>query len=197
MALKDNSNEKVVGVLPVAKKLHKEEETAIAKLFGKQQAAKDNSQFRLNHKQRRRTKEDNQIRTSFNAADRDGDGAIDKVELAQALQSMGKYESESQVEMIIRALDINGNGTVELRELMAFMHAPPVRTSEEEQEEEELALALAREGTDGKTSIASINERLLQDFGLTGALDTFEELSMHSPTKELKVDEMVKMLGKA
>lgn len=187
----------VVGELKKPKALPKEEElAALGRVFGKQGLQRDNSEFRINHKARKRTKEDNVLRESFNAADQNGDGAIDKVELAQALKAMGKYESELQVEKIMTALDINGNGTLELRELMAFMEAPSSRSSQVEQEEEDLALAItAGAGTDGLASVASVNELLLREFGIDAALDPFDELSVLSPTKELKADELVKMLA--
>ena len=48
-------------------------------------------------------------------------GDIDRAGLAQALKSIGKYTSEKQVDELMSAMDRNGDGRVELGELMEFL----------------------------------------------------------------------------
>ena len=46
---------------------------------------------------------------------------IDRAGLTTALQSMGKYEGEKQVDDLMSAMDRIGDGRVELGELMHFL----------------------------------------------------------------------------
>jgi len=48
-------------------------------------------------------------------------GDIDRSGLASALKQRGKYESEQQVDRLMAEMDHNGDGRVELAELMAYM----------------------------------------------------------------------------
>lgn len=48
-------------------------------------------------------------------------GDIDRAGLTNALKSIGKYESEKQVDDLMKAMDRNGDGRVELGELMDFL----------------------------------------------------------------------------
>ena len=111
--------------------------------------------FRLNHKPRKKTKEDNELRKLFAEAsshapipprahpghcarpghrpaichtptsrralqfDTNGDGCLDALEMTNVLKNMNKFESEAQVTAIIKGLDANGDGKVQLRERAA------------------------------------------------------------------------------
>ena len=114
--------------------------------------------FRVNHRTRKITKEDNELRKLFSEVsshasipprarpdhcarpghtalrfatspltsrralqfDTNGDGCLDALEMTNVLKNMNKFESEAQVTAIIKGLDANGDGKVQLRELVGF-----------------------------------------------------------------------------
>ena len=131
--------------------------------------------FRLNHKPRKKTKEDNELRKLFADAslhaptpprarlgrcrlpatrpppcdlpqaantsrrtlqfDTNGDGSLDALEMTNVLKTMNKFESVAQVAAIIKGLDANGDGKVQLRELSGFLNSKPDKKTRPEEEE--------------------------------------------------------------
>ena len=76
--------------------------------------------------------------------DTNGDGSIDALELANVLKTIGKYESESQVEAIIKRMDTSGDGKVQLRELVGFLNLPAKKVRPEEEQASGIALSTPR-----------------------------------------------------
>jgi len=63
----------------------------------------------------------------FDIVDKNGSGAIDKEELREALTIVAKdaemsLPTESEVEGVLKALDTNGNGTLDLVEFEALIY---------------------------------------------------------------------------
>ncbi|KAJ1489943.1 hypothetical protein T484DRAFT_1936098 [Baffinella frigidus] len=56
------------------------------------------------------------IKMRFVAWDTDGSGALDKGELTEAMAAMGHRPSPQEVDKLMRSVDHDGNGTVELDE---------------------------------------------------------------------------------
>ena len=145
----------VVGALP-SRNLTRKDEKKVATVFGQSAKGESNSEFRTSYKPRRKTKEDRELRQRFAEVDQDGDGSIDAIELADALKRMGRYESEAQVQRIIEAIDINGDGRVQLREMMEFLMKPEQKQTEEETDASELATSICL-GDDGKLTMGGLS----------------------------------------
>ena len=92
------------------------------------------TEFRRNYQMRKRTKEDLEVRARFNEVGADHSGAIDRVGLTAALKSMGKWESETQVDELLAAMDTDGNGTIELRELLNYLNDTLTNNQSKEEE---------------------------------------------------------------
>ena len=71
--------------------------------------------------------------------DTNGDGSLDALEMTNVLKSMNLFESDGQVAAIIKGLDANGDGKVQLRELANFLDSKPEKKSRPEEEEEQEA----------------------------------------------------------
>merc|ERR1712106_1027048 len=63
----------------------------------------------------------NDVRAAFKRFDRDGDGALEKDELAGALKSSGESYSDVEVDAIFSLGDIDGDGEITLEEFIALM----------------------------------------------------------------------------
>ncbi|KAL4559372.1 hypothetical protein LXL04_031510 [Taraxacum kok-saghyz] len=63
----------------------------------------------------------NQIRDIFNRFDMDADGSLTHLELAALLRSLGLKPSGDQIDLLFNGIDSNGNGAVELDELVRAM----------------------------------------------------------------------------
>ena len=61
--------------------------------------------------------------------------------MTNVLKSMNLFESDGQVAAIIKGLDANGDGKVQLRELANFLNSKPEKKSRPEEEEEQEARA--------------------------------------------------------
>ena len=55
--------------------------------------------------------------------------------MTNVLKTMNKFESEAQVTAIIKGLDANGDGKVQLRELAGFLNSKPDKKTRPEEEE--------------------------------------------------------------
>ena len=62
-----------------------------------------------------------EYREAFNIFDRDGDGHITAKELATVLRSLGQNPSKSEIDDIMREVDVSGNGTIEFEEFIGIM----------------------------------------------------------------------------
>jgi nanoRNase/pAp phosphatase (c-di-AMP/oligoRNAs hydrolase) len=60
------------------------------------------------------------LRAAFNRKDLDGSGFLDKRELYSALASSGIIASDFSVEILMNAMDTDGNGTIDFDEFAAF-----------------------------------------------------------------------------
>jgi len=61
-----------------------------------------------------------QLKTIFQAFDKDGDGHVTRDELAEIMRSMGKRPLKSKIDRIFQQADTDGNGTIELSEFVSF-----------------------------------------------------------------------------
>jgi len=68
----------------------------------------------LNDKFQKVLEED--VKPAFNKFDKDGSGAIDKVELGQLSKDLGQELSEEQLTAALRDLDLNGDGVIDIDE---------------------------------------------------------------------------------
>ena len=59
-----------------------------------------------------------EYREAFNIFDRDGDGHIDKKELATVLRSFGHNLSSAEIDAIMKEVDTSNNGTIEFEEFI-------------------------------------------------------------------------------
>lgn len=59
-----------------------------------------------------------EYREAFNIFDRDGDGHIDKKELATVLRSLGHNPSSVEIDEIMKEVDTSNNGTIEFEEFI-------------------------------------------------------------------------------
>merc|ERR1712070_147364 len=62
-----------------------------------------------------------EIHEAFGKFDRDGDGHIEAKELATVMRIMGMEPSEEQLQNLIKSVDVDGNGKIELEEFANLM----------------------------------------------------------------------------
>ena len=53
-----------------------------------------------------------EIKACFKAWDSDGGGYLDKAEMSQAMEEMGKKPTPEELEALMKEVDLDGNGTV-------------------------------------------------------------------------------------
>ncbi|ESO99173.1 hypothetical protein LOTGIDRAFT_142024, partial [Lottia gigantea] len=70
------------------------------------------------------------IRRTFELFDKNGDGCIDAWEIKDVVHSLGQCMSEGDIDLLVKNVDKDGNGTVDFEE---FLHhfAPRYRTKEQ------------------------------------------------------------------
>jgi len=80
-----------------------------------------------------------QFHEVFKVIDSNGDGKISATELSEVLACLGynKGSAAEEAEGMVRVLDFNGDGFVDLDEFMVVMNGMEKEEEEEEQEEEE------------------------------------------------------------
>lgn len=194
-----------VGILPAqAPGLSRRDGAKVVEIFGgcdnfsevERSATSAATDFRLNHKPRKKTKEDNQLRKLFNEYDTNGDGSLDALEMTNVLKSMNLFESDGQVAAIIKGLDANGDGKVQLRELANFLNSKPEKNSRPEEEEEQATdLATAIASADGKVTAAGVNNMLAREFGIESGIELFEDLVCSGDQQEIKLADLVEALS--
>ncbi|KAJ1653094.1 Calmodulin-2 [Dispira simplex] len=63
-----------------------------------------------------------EVRRAFKAIDADKSGSISRDELRAALKAMGKPYGEDQLDKLIKEVDANGDGQIDLREFCQLYH---------------------------------------------------------------------------
>ena len=146
--------------------------------------------------------EEETLRVKFNEFDLNGDGSLDKQEIANLLRVCDRYTNDDAVEALVDAVDDNGDGRIQLRELLDYMRATP--TPKHSAEEfacaslfTSVALgaptpALLEPTPDAKVKPEDLDRLLAESFdlpegALTDLLDPKERasLSVHDLTKLL------------
>ncbi|KAK6167840.1 hypothetical protein SNE40_021778 [Patella caerulea] len=71
-----------------------------------------------------------EIRQTFELFDKNGDGCIDAWEIKDVVHSLGQCMSEGDIDLLVKNVDKDGNGTVDFEE---FLHhfAPRYRTKDQ------------------------------------------------------------------
>eukprot|EP00091_Calanus_sinicus_P017362 TRINITY_DN37517_c0_g1_i1.p1 TRINITY_DN37517_c0_g1~~TRINITY_DN37517_c0_g1_i1.p1 ORF type:complete len:123 (-),score=45.75 TRINITY_DN37517_c0_g1_i1:344-712(-) len=72
-------------------------------------------------KSRAKYKNVNDVKAAFKRFDRNGDGALEKDELAAALKSSGESYTDVEVTAIFSLGDVDGDGEITLEEFIALM----------------------------------------------------------------------------
>eukprot|EP00483_Globobulimina_turgida_P002450 UN02454 len=67
-----------------------------------------------------------ELEAAFNVFDKDGGGSIDAKELALIMQSLGEKLTEQDIEFMIKAVDDNNDGEIDLQEFKAMMKLAPI-----------------------------------------------------------------------
>merc|ERR1712216_173341 len=67
----------------------------------------------------------NEIREAFDLFDTDGSGAIDSKELRIAMRALGFEPKPAEINKMIKDLDDNSDGTIDLEEFTALMSGKP------------------------------------------------------------------------
>lgn len=62
-----------------------------------------------------------ELREIFNLVDKDGGGTISKGELAELMATLGVRASSEELDVMIREVDIDGNGEIDFNEFVAVM----------------------------------------------------------------------------
>ena len=62
-----------------------------------------------------------EFREVFNLFDKDGGGTISASELGTVMRSLGQNPSETEVENMIREVDMDGNGEIDFEEFCKHM----------------------------------------------------------------------------
>eukprot|EP00483_Globobulimina_turgida_P013052 UN13076 len=67
-----------------------------------------------------------ELEAAFNVFDKDGGGSIDAAELAHIMQSLGEKLTEQDIQFMIKAVDDNNDGEIDLQEFKAMMKLAPI-----------------------------------------------------------------------
>ena len=65
--------------------------------------------------------QEDELRERFKLFDKDGNGLIDRDELAIALQQLGEKLSEEEIDEMLEDCDTNGDGMIDFEEFMKYM----------------------------------------------------------------------------
>ncbi|TDL20347.1 EF-hand [Rickenella mellea] len=90
-----------------------------------------------------------EFKKGFSVYDKNGDGKITASELGAVMRSLGQAPSDNELQSIIRSLDANGDGTIELSEYLEMM----AKKVKENTGEEDYRAAFSRFDVDGNGSI--------------------------------------------
>ncbi|XP_074503007.1 uncharacterized protein LOC141774326 isoform X4 [Sebastes fasciatus] len=78
------------------------------------------------------------FKKGFDEFDHDGNGKITTKELGKAMHSAGQNPTESELQDMMKAVDADGNGTIEFKEFLTMV-AGAMKGSDDEEEEINLA----------------------------------------------------------
>lgn len=110
---------------------------------------------------RRRAERLAEIKRTFAMFDQDGDGSISADELGLVLEAMGQRVSPAELEAMVRTVDLDSSGTIELNEFAALL-LPSDPSMSDVTGEDDLRVAfndLDRNG-DGQLSVSELKRAL-------------------------------------
>ena len=135
-----------------------------------------------------------EFREVFGLFDKDGGGTISNSELGTVMRTLGQNPSETEIEAMIREVDVDGNGEIDFEEFCRLM----VRQMEQNQPAEELVEVFKIFDKDGNGQIdwydlgvafKEIGERV-SDEDLKAMIDEHDI----DKDKALNFNEFIKML---
>merc|ERR1712086_876323 len=117
---------------------------------------------------------------SFHNIDRDGTGSIDAEELTAALREMGQYPSSAEVECMIRMVDFDCSGTVDLDEYLELVGQIEAEEIKPETVLEQIFRVLDHNGSDTISfrTLTKFLERILE----ASEAAALEQLGKSSPS---------------
>ena len=111
-----------------------------------------------------------EINETFKIFDKDKDGYITTKELGDVMKGLGQNPSEAELQNLINEVDIEGNGTIDLKEFIGLM----AKKMKEPENEEEIIEAFKVFDKDGNGLISS--DELLHVMTSLGDNLTIEEV---------------------
>ena len=135
-----------------------------------------------------------EFRAAFELFDRDRDGTITTKELGTVMKNLGQYLSESELEEMIKQVDLDGNGTIDFNEFLGLM----VRKMKDTDTEEELIEAFKVFDRDSNGFITSHELRhVMTSLGESLTPEEIEEMIREADVDgdgQINYDEFVKMM---
>ena len=135
-----------------------------------------------------------EFRAAFELFDRDRDGTITTKELGTVMKNLGQNPSETELEEMIKQVDLDGNGTIDFKEFLGLM----VRKMKDTDTEEELLEAFKVFDRDGNGFITSHELRhVMSNLGQSLSPEEIEEMVREADVDgdgQINYDEFVKMM---
>lgn len=135
-----------------------------------------------------------EFRAAFELFDRDRDGKITSKELGTVMKNLGQNPSETELEEMIKQVDLDGNGTIDFKEFLGLM----VRKMKDTDTEEELLEAFKVFDRDGNGFITSHELRhVMTNLGQSLSPEEIEEMVREADIDgdgQINYDEFVKMM---
>jgi calmodulin len=135
-----------------------------------------------------------EFRAAFELFDRDRDGKITTKELGTVMKNLGQNPSETELEEMIKQVDLDGNGTIDFKEFLGLM----VRKMKDTDTEEELLEAFKVFDRDGNGFITSHELRhVMTNLGQSLTPEEIEEMVKEADVDgdgQINFDEFVKMM---
>ncbi|XP_034323714.2 uncharacterized protein [Magallana gigas] len=73
------------------------------------------------------------FKETFNLFDKDGDGTISTNELAMVMRSLGQNPSDAELEIMLKGVDEDGNGSIDFEEFVLMMAKKLEKTNTEDE----------------------------------------------------------------
>jgi calmodulin len=135
-----------------------------------------------------------EFRAAFELFDRDRDGKITTKELGTVMKNLGQNPSETELEEMIKQVDLDGNGTIDFKEFLGLM----VRKMKDTDTEEELLEAFKVFDRDSNGFITSHELRhVMTNLGQSLSPEEIEEMVREADIDgdgQINYDEFVKMM---
>jgi len=135
-----------------------------------------------------------EFRAAFELFDRDRDGTITTKELGTVMKNLGQNLSETELEEMIKQVDLDGNGTIDFKEFLGLM----VRKMKDTDTEEELLEAFKVFDRDSNGFITSHELRhVMTSLGESLTPEEIEEMIKEADADgdgQINYDEFVKMM---